>query len=112
MSLSEGHEAGQGRRAGQGRATLLGVLHGEQRVLEGGVLVCLLQVAVHLSRRGEDALRARGGGGLGEVLLGHLGQLGPAGLVVLPPLEQLDLRAGEGRGEVLVVGAHDGVALE
>ena len=49
-----------------------------------------LQVAVHLSRRGEDALRARGGGGLGEVLLGHLGQLGPDLLLLLPPVEDVE----------------------
>jgi hypothetical protein len=69
-------------------------------VLECVRLGALAQVAVHLARRGEDALDARRGGRGGEVLLHHLCQVGPLRLLCCPPAEHLDvdlrlLRVGE-----------------
>ena len=64
---------------------------GEKRVLERRVLGRLLQVAVHLARRREDALDASGGGGCGEVLLDHLRERWPLGLLRLPPHQHIEL---------------------
>ena len=42
---------------------------------------------MHLARRREDALDPRRGGRRGEVLLDHLGECRPLGLLGLPPLK-------------------------
>mgnify|MGYP005642055579 CR=1 FL=1 len=75
----------------------------EERVLERRVLGRLLQVAVHLARRREDALNTGRGGGRSEVLLDHLREHRPLALLGLPPGEHLDVNVGLlGVGEVLL----------
>ena len=72
-------------------------------MLERRVLGRLLEVAVHLAGRREDALDAGGGGGRGEVLLDHLRKRRPLALLRLPPREHLDFNVGIlGVGEVLL----------
>ena len=73
---------------------------GKQRVLDGRVLDGLGQVSMHLAGGAEDTLHSCGRGGRGEVLLDHLGEVGPLDLFLLPPQEHLDvdvrlLRVGE-----------------
>ena len=63
-----------------------GVEAGEERVLQGRVLHRLAEIVVHAPGGGEHALDTGGRGGCGEVLLGHLSELGEAVFdVVLPP---------------------------
>ena len=55
-----------------------GVEAGEERVLQGRVLHQLAEIVVHAPGGGEHALDTGGRGGCGEVLLGHLSELGEA----------------------------------
>ena len=65
-----------------------GVEAGEERVLQGRVLHRLARrsLCMRPAAESEHALDTGGRGGCGEVLLGHLSELGEAVLdVVLPP---------------------------
>ena len=59
----------------------------------------------------EHALDTGGRGGCGEVLLGHLSELGEAVLVVLPPVEQDDVGVLERHRQVLLELVHLGLRL-
>ena len=67
-------------------------------LLEGAVLFGLAQVIVHFAGRREDALHTGGGKGRRQVLLGHLGELGPRRLLQLPAGEQIEVRVSVSSG--------------
>ena len=63
----------------------------EQRMLNSVCADGLSEVTVHLASSTEDALNTCRRGGGSEVLLDHLAEVGPLGLLCLPPLQQLDV---------------------